>query len=269
VGIGAPRSMSDAIVVTDLAKRFDTVDAVAGISFSVQRGELFGFLGPNGAGKSTTINLLTGLARPDAGSIRIGGIDCVRGPRAAQYLIGVVPDESNLYRVGAVVRFLEERGVVAISIPFGTTSMLAITVTFEKKGRSFERLLLAPVPLELLMLAKTGDAILFGVANACVPVVMAAFLVDLSMVAWESFVSAVFLIAIASTFLGLFIAVEVSELQQSLRCSDIGASHPSSILRRSSFGNIAAGYVQENASDLCKSLRPEGLRCHLFAGAGL
>lgn len=103
-------------------------------------------------------------------------------------------------------------GVVAISILFGTTSMLAITVTFEKKGRSFERLLLAPVPLELLMLAKTGGAILFGVANACVPVVMAAFLVDLSMVAWESFVSAVFLIAIASTFLGLFIAVEVSEV---------------------------------------------------------
>jgi ABC-type Na+ efflux pump permease subunit len=78
-------------------------------------------------------------------------------------------------------------GVVAISILFGTTSMLAITVTFEKKGRSFERLLLAPIPLELLMLAKTGGAILFGVANACVPVIMAAFLADLSMVAWEPF----------------------------------------------------------------------------------
>jgi len=89
--------MSDAIVVADLAKRFDTIDAVAGISFSVQRGELFGFLGPNGAGKSTTINLLTGLARPDAGSIRLGGIDCTHRSRAAQHLIGVVPDESNLY----------------------------------------------------------------------------------------------------------------------------------------------------------------------------
>jgi len=89
--------MSDAIVVENLAKRFGTVDAVAGISFSVRRGELFGFLGPNGAGKSTTINLLTGLARPDAGSIRLGGIDCTHRPRAAQHLIGVVPDESNLY----------------------------------------------------------------------------------------------------------------------------------------------------------------------------
>lgn len=89
--------MTDAIVVEDLAKRFDTVTAVAGITFHVRRGELFGFLGPNGAGKSTTINLLTGLARPDAGSIRLGGIDCTHQPRAAQHLIGVVPDESNLY----------------------------------------------------------------------------------------------------------------------------------------------------------------------------
>ena len=103
-------------------------------------------------------------------------------------------------------------GVVAISILFGTTSMLAVTVTFEKKNRSFERLLLAPIPLEVLMLAKTGGAILFGVANAFVPVVMAAFLIDLSQVAWRAFIPAVFLIAVASTFLGLFIAVAVSEV---------------------------------------------------------
>ena len=103
-------------------------------------------------------------------------------------------------------------GVVAISILFGTTSMLAVTVTFEKKNRSFERLLLAPIPLELLMLAKTGGAILFGAANAFVPVVMAAFLTDLTRIAWGAFVPAVFLIAVASTFLGLFIAVAVSEV---------------------------------------------------------
>jgi ABC-2 type transport system permease protein len=103
-------------------------------------------------------------------------------------------------------------GVVAISILFGTTSMLAVTVTFEKKNRSFERLLLAPIPLELLMLAKTSGAILFGTANAFVPVGMAAFLTDLSAVAWGAFVPAVVLIAVASTFLGLFIAVAVSEV---------------------------------------------------------
>jgi len=103
-------------------------------------------------------------------------------------------------------------GVIALSILFGTTSLLAVTVTFEKKNRSFERLLLAPLPLEILMLAKTGGAILFGIANAFVPIVMAAFLVDISNVVWSIFLPAVILIAIASTFLGLFIAVAVSEV---------------------------------------------------------
>jgi ABC-2 type transport system ATP-binding protein len=85
------------IEVKGLTKRFGEVQAVAGVDFEVNRGELFGFLGPNGAGKTTTINMLTGLARPDAGMIRIGSIDCRSNPQAAQHLIGVVPDESNLY----------------------------------------------------------------------------------------------------------------------------------------------------------------------------
>lgn len=85
------------IEVVDLAKRFGDVAAVEAVTFGVRRGELFGFLGPNGAGKTTTINLLTGLARPDSGTIRIGGVDCTLRPRAGQHLIGVVPDESNLY----------------------------------------------------------------------------------------------------------------------------------------------------------------------------
>ena len=103
-------------------------------------------------------------------------------------------------------------GVIALSILFGTTSLLAVTVTFEKKNRSFERLLLAPIPLELLMLAKTSGAILFGVVNAFVPILMAAFLVDLGHVNWLVFIPAVVLISVASTFLGLFIAVAVSEV---------------------------------------------------------
>jgi len=89
--------MTEAIVAENIAKRFETVEAVARLSFSVQQGELFGFLGPNGAGKTTTINILTGLARPNSGNFRIGGIDCMSNPRKAQHLIGVVPDESNLY----------------------------------------------------------------------------------------------------------------------------------------------------------------------------
>jgi len=85
------------IEVSHLTKSFGDVNAVNGISFDVCRGELFGFLGPNGAGKTTTINMLTGLARSDSGTIRIAGLDCSATPKAAQHLIGVVPDESNLY----------------------------------------------------------------------------------------------------------------------------------------------------------------------------
>ncbi len=85
------------IEVKELSKAFDGTIAVDDISFSIKSGELFGFLGPNGAGKTTTINMLTGLARPDAGSIRLSGIDCSQKHKAAQHLIGVVPDESNLY----------------------------------------------------------------------------------------------------------------------------------------------------------------------------
>ncbi len=85
------------IDVQGLAKSFDDVKAVVDVGFQVGDGELFGFLGPNGAGKTTTINMLTGLARPDSGMISIGGIDCSKDPKAAQHLMGVVPDESNLY----------------------------------------------------------------------------------------------------------------------------------------------------------------------------
>jgi ABC-2 type transport system permease protein len=103
-------------------------------------------------------------------------------------------------------------GVMTISILFGTTSMLAVTITFEKRSRSFERLLLSPISLELLMLAKTSGAILFGVVNAFVPIVIAAFLADLTVVAWSLVIPAIILIGIASTFLGLFIAVSVTEV---------------------------------------------------------
>ena len=95
--ISPPSSLETLIEVKNLSKQFDTVKALDGIGFDVFQGELFGFLGPNGAGKTTTINILTGLARPDAGEIRIGGLDCSKNPKVAQHLIGIVPDESNLY----------------------------------------------------------------------------------------------------------------------------------------------------------------------------
>ncbi|TET84611.1 MAG: ABC transporter permease [Desulfobacteraceae bacterium] len=103
-------------------------------------------------------------------------------------------------------------GVMCLSILFGTTSMLAVTITFERKSRSFERLLIAPIDLSLLMLAKTTGAIVFGIFNGFVPVIFALFMTDLSGINWLLVLGGVFLIAVTSTFLGLFIAVSVSEV---------------------------------------------------------
>ena len=87
----------EVIAVNGLAKRFGAITAVDDISFSVPEGELFGFLGPNGAGKTTTIRMLTGILTPDAGEIRIGGIDIQKHPIAAKMQMGIIPEMSNVY----------------------------------------------------------------------------------------------------------------------------------------------------------------------------
>lgn len=103
-------------------------------------------------------------------------------------------------------------GIVAMSILFGTTSMLSVTITFERHSRSFDRLLLAPINLIWLMLAKSFGAILFGIINASVPFIIALFVTDISHIQWGIVLISVIFIAITSTFLGLFIAVSVSEV---------------------------------------------------------
>lgn len=67
------------------------------VSISVKEGGIFGFLGPNGAGKTTTIRLLTGVLTPDAGSVRIGGVDVHKDPLAAKLKMGVIPENSTVY----------------------------------------------------------------------------------------------------------------------------------------------------------------------------
>lgn len=85
------------VSVTNLKKVYGDLNAVGGISFDIEQGEIFGFLGPNGAGKTSTINMLIGLSRPSAGTISIDGIDGIKNIKKAQGIMGIVADESNLY----------------------------------------------------------------------------------------------------------------------------------------------------------------------------
>ena len=85
------------VSVSNLKKTYGNVTAVDDISFDIEKGEIFGFLGPNGAGKTSTLNMMIGLSRPTAGEIAVDGIDVRRQTKKAQAIMGIVPDESNLY----------------------------------------------------------------------------------------------------------------------------------------------------------------------------
>jgi ABC-2 type transport system ATP-binding protein len=88
----------DAIVAEGLEKRYGDVQALAGVSFRVRAGEVFGLLGPNGAGKSTTVKVLTTLTTPDGGRADVAGHDVVREADAVRRSIGYVPQSSGVDR---------------------------------------------------------------------------------------------------------------------------------------------------------------------------
>jgi ABC-2 type transport system ATP-binding protein len=85
-----------AISVTDLRKSFGEVEAVRGVDFEVETGEVFGFLGPNGAGKTTTINMLCTLSKPSGGSARVAGFDVVSARDDVRRHIGLVFQDPTL-----------------------------------------------------------------------------------------------------------------------------------------------------------------------------
>lgn len=87
-----------AIDVENLVRDFNGLRALAGINFSVEAGEIFGFLGPNGAGKTTTIRILTGQLRPTSGKAWVMGCDVVTERAALKPQIGVVFEYQNLYQ---------------------------------------------------------------------------------------------------------------------------------------------------------------------------
>jgi len=85
------------LVAKDLHKSFNERKAVNGVSFSIHKGEIFGFLGPNGAGKTTTIRMLSTVLEPDKGDVTIGGHSIKRDADAVRALIGVCPQDLALY----------------------------------------------------------------------------------------------------------------------------------------------------------------------------
>jgi len=87
----------NAIEVSHLSKRFGALTALDDISFSVSKGETFGFLGPNGAGKTTTIRILTGISAPSGGTAAIFGNDIIRNPILSRTQMGIVHETSNIY----------------------------------------------------------------------------------------------------------------------------------------------------------------------------
>jgi ABC-2 type transport system ATP-binding protein len=89
--------MSSAIVVSDLTKSYDGVEALRGVSFEVRSGEVFGLLGPNGAGKTSTVEILEGYRRRDSGQVSVLGHDPTDAPRELRERIGVVLQHSEFH----------------------------------------------------------------------------------------------------------------------------------------------------------------------------
>jgi ABC-2 type transport system ATP-binding protein len=113
------KSMANIIEVENLKKSFAGIEAVRGISFSVEQGSTFGFLGPNGAGKSTVIKMLTTLLRPTSGTIIIDGHDPTRDPHAVRRAIGVVFQDPSLDDDLTAWENMELHGVL-YGVPSGT-----------------------------------------------------------------------------------------------------------------------------------------------------
>src|SRR5215469_4823799 len=87
--MGVPASLSPAVRVADVVKRFGATVALAGVDLEIPQGSVFGLLGPNGAGKTTLVRILATLLTPDTGRVEILGHDVVREPAAVRELLGL------------------------------------------------------------------------------------------------------------------------------------------------------------------------------------
>src|SRR2546423_1725198 len=174
-----------AVMVDGLTKAYGAHLAVDGLSFSVDRGEVFGLLGPNGAGKTTAVEILEGYRKPDGGSVAVLGVDPQRGDSAWRERIGIVLQSSAMYlnlTVGEHVRvfaryYAEPRDVgeltgarVATEMRYGQNGREVLVETHEPTktlheltgraladGVELESLEVRRPTLEEIYLSLTGD----------------------------------------------------------------------------------------------------------------
>ncbi|NQU41576.1 MAG: ABC transporter ATP-binding protein [Lentisphaerae bacterium] len=92
--------------VDDLRKHFGSIEAVRGVSFRAEKGEVLGFLGPNGAGKTTTMRMITGFLPPSSGTARVCGQDVTTDPVAVKRQLGYLPENAPAYDSMTVTDFL-------------------------------------------------------------------------------------------------------------------------------------------------------------------
>src|SRR5437588_4905577 len=89
--------MPAAVTVTDLHKSYGQLEAVRGVSFEIEQGEVFGLLGPNGAGKTTTVEILEGYRKRDGGSVTVLGVDPEKAGTDWRERVGIVLQSSAMY----------------------------------------------------------------------------------------------------------------------------------------------------------------------------
>jgi ABC-2 type transport system ATP-binding protein len=99
--------------VQGVSKTFGALRAADNVAFHVEAGEIYGLLGPNGAGKTTAISMISGLLRPDSGTVAVGGVDVWRQPEKAKALMGVAPQELAIYEELSARENLEFWGQIA------------------------------------------------------------------------------------------------------------------------------------------------------------
>ena len=132
------------IEVKHLTKRYGSHTAVSDLSFTVEKGQIYGFLGPNGAGKSTTMNIMTGCLAATSGEVIIGGYDIFQDAAQAKRLIGYLPEQPPLYLDRTPKEYLRfvarAKGIPEKNISAELDRVMTVTGTLDVADRLMKNL---------------------------------------------------------------------------------------------------------------------------------